>query len=1322
MKRVFWILLTPLAGLLVLWGLGSYFLAPKIEAWALNKIQSYSDENLPVSIRAKKLTLRFLRPSVALEGIEIQGKDALSESLPLIEISSVRAFVDVFHLLGGRLTLSAVVADSPRAQINLDPFLKEDSPAKDLPMYEIFGVLEKLPLQRVFLQNILLNISSKQLKLNVDVESGDLLLTNMGKNLTAKSNLPSLQVKLGGVGDFAGSLDTHLYLTRQSLKIIQLGVRLGESEILTRGELNPFSKITTRPSGVLDLTAKVDLTDIYNEMKRLRPDIKLPEIKGELVTELDAQFNGLENIKAKADINTRSVTMAKLELGDARIQGAYQNGVISLSEMQVNHPAGEATLTKSQLELDGNYGFKSLVTVNSLDLYKLFQNLGLENIPVGIGLQGELPCEGHLRPAFQVTCTNATVSGSKLWVKTDIKPKTKPLVNIDSMRAKGQVQVTTQSVSYAAQLFVGDSQGVTDGVIDFDKGFKINFKTDKLDLKNVRNLANLEMAGVTSISGTTSGDSSAAIFDMKLNARNFVFEKFILGNLISDLRYRKGHLLFEDLAGAVNKTQYLGELDVNLNNFTLTGNFSAPTADVADVAVVFENIYKLPLQVQGVGSAKAQVEGPLNFWKLNYKLESAFKNVLIGPETFNSLQFNASAREGNINADKVLLQKGQSTVTLQGGISSSKIMNLYADGKNWRLEESDVISKINSNITGNLNFTAELKESVEQPQILLKGAITDTLFEDQEIPNSNLILRINRQSLGGQLALFGNNVKADFQFPVGNSRTPLVLKVVTNDWNYSTLLGLIGGANLASEYDSALTSNVDLRSDNGDLFKATGKIHIDTFTLKRGPLSFANNGPMDVTLDHGVASIRNFTLQGPNNLIQIKGTNFTAENLDVGVTANADLRLLQIFTPFLEDMGGPIHVSTNVSGSIFKPEILGNANAKGTFVKIKGFPHPLEKVSADVVFSQSRILINSINGQIAGGTLTGDGGIQINGIKDIPTTIRAHLEGVTFNVPDKVRSSGNADILFSGRWFPFTLSGTYHVTSALVEKEFTEDGGGVAGVRQSFYLPKLLREGQFEPILLDLQILLNRNIMVKNSMMDGTVTGQLQVKGPPTSPVLLGKINTDRRAKVIFKDKVFEVQSGIIDFNDPDEINPNLYISAVSRINEYDITLLAQGPSKNLTIHLSSIPPLSEQDIISLIALGVTSSAMDQNLQSRQQAEQLGVEIGGAVLAKPINKQLESTLGLNLSVTSQYDSTRNISVPKITLSRKLSEKMKVSGSRPVGDSQSYDIKLEYLLNSNITAIGSFETRGSEESTNVQSTQQESKSIFGLDLEFKREFK
>jgi translocation and assembly module TamB len=261
---------------------------------------------------------------------------------------------------------------------------------------------------------------------------------------------------------------------------------------------------------------------------------------------------------------------------------------------------------------------------------------------------------------------------------------------------------------------------------------------------------------------------------------------------------------------------------------------------------------------------------------------------------------------------------------------------------------------------------------------------------------------------------------------------------------------------------------------------------------------------------------------------------------------------------------------------------------------------------------------------------------------------------------------------------------------------------------------------------LDLQLILEKNIQVKNSLLDGSVSGNLQVKGPPDNPVLLGRITADRNTKLIVKDRVFEIQSGVIDFNDPNEINPNLYITATTRINEYDITVLAQGPSKNMTIRFSSVPPLAENDIISLIALGVITSHSDQTFQARQQQnEQAGAEIGGAVLAAPINKQIEAT-GFAFSVTQQYDSYRSVSVPKITLSRRLTDKVKISGSRPVGDTQAYDVRMEYQINSNYTAIGSYENRGSEELSNgLQQTTESTgvqQNIFGLDIEFKREFK
>lgn len=1323
MKRVFWILITPTLVFLILWGLGSWLIVPRAEQWALQELQKYSKTSLPVDISAAKLRIRVLRPSLAMEDIQITPKGDLTKMLSNIRIASARVHLDFFQLLGGRVNLSAVVVDSPEVRINIDSLLEDKSPSKPLPVDEIFAITEKLPLQKIFVQNIHVLVESPKMGFSVEVQNGGLLLTNMGKNITAKADVPSLQISHKDFGNFSGSFDTHMYLTRQSLRILQLGAHLDQSEFILRGELTPFKDITVKPAGVLSLSAKVSLADVFNEIKKARPHMKMPELVGDVNTEMEARFNGVNDVRGNAQITTHAVVVDKFELGDASIQGQYKNRVISFSEINIKHPAGEASLANTQVDLDNGISFKTRAKVDSLDLQKLFASIDLKNIPAGLQANGEFPCSGQLKPNLSVVCDGAKLSAKDIWVKSENNNKGTAILNINSMSASGRVEVTSQAVAYNANLALGDSTGTSDGVIDFDKGFKINYKTKSLDFKNVKNLANLRMKGSASIEGTTEGDSETATFNMSLNARDFVFEDFDLGNVISNVSLLKGHLLFKDIAGAQNKTQYIGDLDVDLVHNHLAGTISSPTTELADVAKILDGFYRFPIAISGTGAAKAHIEGPLNFWKLNYHVESSFKNVGLGPETFDQLHFNVDATNGNLKATKVQMLKNASVINVTGGISSEQVMNLLVDGKNWRLEESNLVNKVNSNIYGNLNFSSEIKDTTRDPHVMIKGVVTDTVLEDQEIPNSNFVLKLDKRSISGQVSLFGDKMNGEFQFPYDKGTVPMIVKMKTNKWNFSTLLAMIGGANLAAEYDSSITSNIDLRSNSGEFFRSSGKIHLDYFFLKRGHMSLTNNGPVDVTSENGVINFKNFLLQGPHNSIRITGNNFTTERLNLGIEAKADLRLLQIFMPFLEDLGGPLTISANINGPMLKPQILGTANLSNAFVKLKGFPHPIERLSTEVAFSQSRIMINDIRGQMAGGTISGEGSITIKGLKDLPTSIQLRAENVSLNVPDKVRTNGTADLTFAGHWFPFTLSGIYHVSGGLVEKEFTGGSSGVVDVRQSVYLPKVIRETQFEPILLDLQIILDRPLAVKNSIFDGSASGSLQVKGPPTNPILLGRIQAEKKSKLIFKDKVFDIQNATIDFNDTTEINPILFATATARVNEYDLTLIAQGPAKNLQIKMASVPPLSDQDIISLIALGVTSTSLDQTAGAQKNvAENTGLEIGGAVLAKPINKITESTIGFNVSVTSQYDSTRNISIPKITLSRKLSDRFKVSGSRSVGDIEGYDVKLEYLLNANWNAVGSYENKSLYENGTLQNTQQEMESVFGLDLEFKREFK
>lgn len=83
-----------------------------------------------------------------------------------------------------------------------------------------------------------------------------------------------------------------------------------------------------------------------------------------------------------------------------------------------------------------------------------------------------------------------------------------------------------------------------------------------------------------------------------------------------------------------------------------------------------------------------------------------------------------------------------------------------------------------------------------------------------------------------------------------------------------------------------------------------------------------------------------------------------------------------------------------------------------------------------------------------------------------------------------MRTSGSAEMTFSGSWFPFVLSGTYRVQDSLITKSLR-----IVDLREhleaELVFAKMILQNAFEPILLDLNIILDRPAIVKNSLMDG---------------------------------------------------------------------------------------------------------------------------------------------------------------------------------------------------------------------------------------------
>lgn len=1333
MRRTLWILLTPITGFTALALLWLYWLNPQLESWIHKTILEQTQKHTGLIFTIEQVEIDLFYPRIALKKITLQKNSSVNlstafieKTLQKLEFDSIEAKVDAFRLLTGGADLSAILIQKPVIEINLDPLLEDKTPSKEIPVEQIFNVIKKLPLSKILTVQGDIRLQSNLKSIRAEISPLRLSLEKNKQLLLLNAETPKLQLQTKDLNSLTFNTQISASLSPSQIKIQQITANSSGLSLKVFGEIPRWQFLTTQPEIQLQPQFKINFKELAPQLASLFD--RLPEIHGSAEGSFQLQYKN-KKANANGEIRLQKVSIDEFQIGDARLDASLEDETLKLSRMLIDHPSGVANLSDFSLQLQSPFKYQGQLNIEKLSLHELLLSLGTGEVPVWLDIFGKAHCQGQIKQFF--TECFAQLDAKNLKIKTGMSEK-EDLVNVDQFSAQGKLLVDSKAVSYEAALKVGTSQsidiGKSKGTISYSEGFQISYSTPGLKMANIRNLANLSFAGAMEIEGRTQGDSSTATFEMDIKAKDFIFEKYKLGSPSANLSYKKGILSFEKVLGAYNKTSYVGELQLNLLENHVEGQFSAPTVEVSDVNEILNHLYSLPFPMSGLGQAKMEFEGPLDFWKLNHSLVADFKSVEVSGEKFDSLKIRSKAIDGRITLQGTELEKNKNSISFSGGVlpalrQEAPKLDIEILASNIPIEQSNIISELTSAIFGRLSGSVKVNGNIEAPEVSASARITQTIIDEQEIPDSQLEFFSDRQKIRSTFTLLGRKIRGSVLWPIEKNSTPLKIKLQTDNWNFVSALSLLTGGTHLKDIESLITAELDLESPSGELFKSTGSLYVPNLYLRRGNQFLTHTSPLEVVFDRGLASIKNFNLEGPGNIIRIQGEQFSVDKLNIKLKAEADLRFAHILVPFLEDLGGPIMLNTNIGGSLAQPNIFGSAEVLNGYVKVKGFPHPFERIQSSVSFSQAKIFINSLKAAIASGNLNGNGQITLRGLRDFPTLIQARLENVKFNVPDKVRSSGNADITFSGNWFPFVLSGTYRVDGALVTKEFTE-ASSVSSIKQSAYLPKILKESNFDPILMDLKVELQKNIVLKNSLADGGAVGTLTVKGPPQNPGLLGKVEFTKNSKLIFKDNIFEIITGSAMFKSANDINPELFISAQSRVGDYDVSLLVQGEAKNPNFVLSSMPPLSDQDLVSLLALGVTSSKLDQSVQSRDQQAQTGYEIGSAIFSNnPLNKMISNNFGWNLRFTTNFDATRNIAVPKFVAEKKLSDRLNATIGRTL-DSATHDVKVEYYILNNLSAIGSWEEQRAQEGsdTNAATTNNNTPSIFGLDLEFKKEFK
>ena len=153
----------------------------------------------------------------------------------------------------------------------------------------------------------------------------------------------------------------------------------------------------------------------------------------------------------------------------------------------------------------------------------------------------------------------------------------------------------------------------------------------------------------------------------------------------------------------------------------------------------------------------------------------------------------------------------------------------------------------------------------------------------------------------------------------------------------------------------------------------------------------------------------------------------------------------------------------------------------------------------------------------------------------------------------------------------------------------------------------------------------------------------------------------------------------------------------------------------------TSTPALSERDIAALVLTGKTLGELEAN--SAEKNEQIlansSYQFGASFITKKILKsQFNKDLGLNIQVNTSLNEDTNVSEPRITLSRDITKKLNIQASRSLAENISNEVKMEYQMDNNMSAIGGWKGK---ESRNANSKGFNQQSVLSLDLQYQINF-
>ncbi|MHB1936730.1 MAG: translocation/assembly module TamB domain-containing protein [Acidobacteriaceae bacterium] len=524
-----------------------------------------------------------------------------------------------------------------------------------------------------------------------------------------------------------------------------------------------------------------------------------------------------------------------------------------------------------------------------------------------------------------------------------------------------------------------------------------------------------------------------------------------------------------------------------------------------------------------------------------------------------------------------------------------------------------------------------------------------------------------RMDLGGQVQLSG--------------KYPAQMELTFADFNIEPLLRMVSSSGVSGK--SSLEGKVTMSGPLGEPSQIQADADLNAFTATVGGLPIHSQGPLQASLRDGKLQLKQVHIQGANMDFVAGGTIDMLKGyaLRLHSEGTIDAALASVMNKDIES-SGQVKFVVNARGTAGKPDLRGRAELSHINLHMLDLTNGLTDMNGAMAFDQDRLVVQQLKGSSGGGNLEVKGfvGYQ-NGIFVDLTTTTQHVrirypKGVSSSVDAKLRLLGNLDsLLVSGNveLMRFGLDSNVDLAS------LATGGGGVTA--------PIDPTSPMNRIHLDVHVTSAPELGFQNSFASLAGDVNLRIRGTLENPSVLGRVDITE-GSASFAGTKYSLQQGDIIFANPVTISPEIDLEASARVQNYDIIISLHGPPNKLEISYRSEPPLTQADVLALLALGRTNEEAMMYGEQQQAGANLTTEalLGGAVNAA-VSSRVQKLFGVgSVRVDPNFVGTLGESTARITVEQQVGRNLTFTFATNVNSTAEQLIQGQLDLTRNVSII------------------------------------